>query len=364
MMGDVAKAVLPAEEPGLPFIYIDWNAIQHLQNERRFDPLLTALVTARCAGSIAIPYSAAHLLDATAGWTKTRPQHRAERFRNMLFLDGLSSGVRWEIESVPGGVRHLLSNEPVVEACERRGYMASLQADGPLHGAASQNLDRIVADAVATIKATAADAPQVPPQLFDALVESLTGTFQNGLAEISDAGSTFMSVVAPAFLHVADQFPAFDDVPPERAVEHLNRHLAKLEDGFQLDDILKFSMASKPGLVLDDLGPMMLGWLGYNRDRARDVRRAAPGVVPDQTHAKYALASAVFLTGERRLTRRVAAWAAYSGRGEAHGTWPLTYQVSVTDPEVIQAAADAVEAFGLKFPGAATALLNEQPADP
>ena len=363
-MGDVAEAVLPAEEPGLPFIYVDWNAIQHLQNDRRFDPLLNALVTARCAGSIAIPYSAAHLMDATASWTKIRHEHRAERFRNMLFLDGLGSGLQWEIESVPEGVRHLLSNEPVVEASERRGFMSSLHADGPLHGAVSQNLDRIVADAVATIKATAADAPQVPPQLVEALVESLSGTFQNGLPEISDAGSTFMSVVAPACLHVADQFSAFDDVPPERAVEYLNQRLAKLEGGFQLDDILELSMASKPGLILDDLGPMMLGWLGYNRDPNRDVRRAAPGIVPDQTHAKYALASAIFLTGERRLTRRVAAWAAYSGRGETHGTWPLAYQVSVTDPEAIQAAADAVEAFGLKFPGAATALLNQQPADP
>ena len=118
------------------------------------------------------------------------------------------------------------------------------------------------------------------------------------------------------------------------------------------NDFLASLLEQHPTTHPDDLGPSLLGMLGYYRDSARSVRHAAPGFVADQSHGKHALASVVFLTADRRLSKRVEAWAAWTGRGPHNLGWPVVHMISPYDESSVTAAVDTVEYVAHRFRGA------------
>jgi hypothetical protein len=61
-------ARLPDHPPPLPLLYLDWNVVQHLQDNPTCAPLLAAVLTARDNGAAWIPWTFGHMSDATAGW--------------------------------------------------------------------------------------------------------------------------------------------------------------------------------------------------------------------------------------------------------------------------------------------------------
>jgi hypothetical protein len=352
---------LPDHPPVLPFVYLDWNTVQHLRKEPSLSPLLAALVRARLSGAALMPYSNAHIMDSTADWGGLSAEHRREGVRNILFLDGLTSSWMWAIETQSEQVRHILSREPVLEACDRRGQFDALGAELPdstVFAEANERAKRAAADAVHQMRAAAADAPHVPPEFIDGLIDAVTRLYGGGLREASATGRTFTTLLAPAFQHIAQFLPPLDDVPPARAVAHLDAAMAAHLPDFKLVDFIASFARKDDALHADDLGPTLLGWLGYHRDKAKDVRRGAPGLMPDQSHSRHALSAAVFLSGERRLTKRISAWAACTERGASNLTWPLILQVRPGDDATVGEAARVIDWFSESFEGAATHMLD------
>jgi hypothetical protein len=353
-MSTVEATTLPDGPPPLPLVYLDWNTVQHLRKDVALSPLLASLANVRLAGAALVPFSVAHLMDATADWTQLAAEHRSERLRDMLFLEGLSSSWMWTIEAAAGSFQHRLSREPVVEACAGRGYFESFTSmDEDLLAEANSKVAADVAAAVAQMREVESSAPK---DLVEQTAEVLTELFGDGLRDLSDTGRTFTRLLAPLFQHVARQMPSLDDVPPGEAVARLDAALGAQLPGLSLRQVVGSMVQGNNLLDPDDLGPTVLGWLGYQRDKVKEVRRGAPGLVPDQSHARCALSSAVFLSGERRLPLRVSAWAAYTGRG--NGSWPVVLQVKPGDEASAQAAARVVDAFAQRFASVARDLLE------
>lgn len=357
---DESQGLLPIEPPDVPVVYVDWNVAQYLaEPQPLFDELLLAIVRARVSRAALVPYSVAHMMDATAGWTAVEHAHRAARFRSMMFLDGLCGGILWDLPADRDGQR--FRRESFIDACEVRGHFSDLRTAAPeLVREYDAVLKAHVESAKAEMRATAKASPHVPPELAEEMIAELDALFRDGLPDVSDAGRIFGSIMRPAFLHVMDTWPSIDDCPPGDAVQLVNARLGPAAPGLSFESMTEAVLSQQPTMHPDDYGPMMLSWLGYNRERRKDVRRGAPGIVADHTHARFAMSSAVFLTGDRRLERRCSAWAAHTCRGPLHGSWPVLLHVAPNDQATVERAARTLNAFSDRFCG----LLDELTRSP
>ena len=68
---------------------------------------------------------------------------------------------------------------------------------------------------------------------------------------------------------------------------------------------------------------MLLEMLGYFPEDPRKIRQAKPGFLADGSHARFAMSSAIFVTGDERLAMRVDAWAHHRARGLGNGQGPV-----------------------------------------
>ena len=66
-MRDEALRGLPP--PNLPVIYLDWNTIQYLRSDDRMTELVAELAEVHVRHACIVPFTDAHLLDATALWS-------------------------------------------------------------------------------------------------------------------------------------------------------------------------------------------------------------------------------------------------------------------------------------------------------
>ncbi len=349
-----APIILPAESPPVPAVYLDWNLVQYLRQDDAFGPLLQALVEARSSNTAIIPYSIAHMMDATAGWTSLKSAQEQERLRNMIWLDGLAAGAMGEIERQGVGHRYLLRREPFIEACRLRGHMYSLDDDDPdgQHRAPiNERVEQLVEATVAKIRQDAAPPSHMPPGLAESMIDAVRATYGGGVSDQCQMGTNYTAMMAPWLLHTAETLPNVADVPPAEAMGHLERCMAEAYPGFSVAQQLQDALDANPTLEPDVYGPMMLWVFGYQRERARDLKRAAPGIIADLLHGQHALAAAIFLTSDRRLARRLQAWAAYTGRGFEHGQWPVILQVKPGDEPGIERATEVVNAFCVAFVG-------------
>ena len=80
-----------------PLVYLDWNVMQYLRDREEAFPLLGAVLEPTTRASLGVPYSIAHLQDATANWPSLSREHRAARLRNMVFADGITEGTCWHL---------------------------------------------------------------------------------------------------------------------------------------------------------------------------------------------------------------------------------------------------------------------------
>ncbi len=349
-----ALITLPADPPPIPAIYLDWNLIQYLRKDEEFGPLLQALTEARTSNTAIIPYTIAHMLDATAGWASLEPCHEQERLRDMVWIDGLAAGHMGELERQGDGHRYVLRLEPFIEACRLRGHMYSLDSDDPdgqIRALTNEWVDRKLEATIAKILEDAAPPSHMPPGLADSMVDAVMATSGGGLPDQCQMGSIFTAMMAPWMLHSAETLPVVGDVPPAEAMDQLERRMAEAYPGFSVASQLRDALDANPALEPDTYGPMLLWVFGYQRERARDLRRGAPGIIADLLHGQHALASAMFLTADRRLARRLEAWAAYTERGEEHGQWPVILQIKPGDEQGIERATKLVEAFRTAFQG-------------
>lgn len=137
---------------------------------------------------------------------------------------------------------------------------------------------------------------------------------------------------------------------PSVAVRMMDTALRKLDP--QLKGEVIMSMAQQltsEKIHIDDIGPQTIGMMGYFPDRSKTLRKGSPGVIADGSHARFALISDLFITGDNRLGQRVDAWAHYTKRGLCNEKGPI---VSVVQPknradyqrtaEVIDELADSV----------------------
>jgi hypothetical protein len=158
-----------------------------------------------------------------------------------------------------------------------------------------------------------------------------------------------MSVLLPSVLQ-GRAAGGIDSLHPADAVRELDRHVRST--GLTIALVRDCALGGLPGFIdQDDLGPGMLGLLGYNADARKVLRSGAPGHLWDHQHGRHALASTLFITGDVRLGRRVEAWAAYTDRGPEHGRGPLVCVVELEDPASFGAAVSVVNALADRFAG-------------
>ena len=336
----------------VPAIYLDWNVFQYLQAPGAAEPLLSTVMDPEVRRALFVPYSEAHLLDAAAVWSDTSPENRAERLRLITFADGVVRSTLWAIGGCGDEAQHQLRPEPMWESVHARGLLTTRTELRDSAAALVPGLEGMVEAAVqgmlAQTERTVADVDPRGQALARAVAAATATALAGGLPAASDAGSIVMKALRPMFeqtvallrdaglsaqrlLHAA----------PSEAVPLLNEFFGRLDTPISLDDLLG-GAANGTSPHPDDLGPMVLGLLGYYPEDKKKVRKALPGFLPDGGHARHALNSAVFVTGDVRLAMRVEAWAHHTGRGLDHGCWPVVCVVDPNDGDTFARTAEVV----------------------
>jgi hypothetical protein len=190
------------------------------------------------------------------------------------------------------------------------------------------------------------------PQVIEDMIAELDHMFRDGLPTLTEMGAMFAGIARPGRLLAYDLAGAFDDVPPGHVVKRIDRWLRDQTPATNFAEVWATCADHASELDADALGPDVLGMYGYQRDSRSTVNRRAPGQLADQQHAMFGLKSAIFVTAERRLPRRMEAWAAHTERGRAHGTWPVILQVAVSEPQSVRNVADVVRRYADAFPDA------------
>lgn len=305
-------------------------------------------------------------MDVTAGWTRLSSINRAERLRDLTFLSGLSSEWLWGIKKVHGEHQHLLRPGSCIEACRGLGYIVSLgqtEEDLPTTPLSPSSIPAMHA-AISELRAAVSDAPAAQ-HLVDGLIELVTEMISVGLPDTCQVGNRYTAALSPVADSTRETFATLDHVSPDQVVERIDSTIRNLSPSQSISTLIEMVtphlLSHNADLHPDDIGPMLIGIFGYYRERASDFRRAAPGMFPDQIHGRHALSSAIFITGERRLPRRLAAWAAFTGRGASHNTWPVILEVQPSDKETVRHAAETVTTYTKKHPDAAIRGLHRSP---
>ncbi|MFH1464663.1 MAG: hypothetical protein ABIO70_09775 [Pseudomonadota bacterium] len=328
--------------------YLDWNVMQYLRSRDEAAPLLGQLLEPSTRRALDVPYSYAHLADATAGWPSLSREHRAGRLRTMLFADGVTESLLWEIQHDSSTVRR----HPMWREAEARALFDSVddwRAEAPEQVAAVEEALRMRAEtALAQMRANANRREPTSQKIADELMEQVRALGERGLPALAEASSLAMGPLATAMLafeqlsgeHRA-RYDAIARAEPDDAVASVDRFMSGLGLGESFDLVLQRSMTEK-GLHQDDLGPMMLAVFGYQPEQRRKLRHRPPGFIADITHARFALNAAMFVTGDLRLAMRVEAWAHHTGRGLGHGHGPVVYVVRPDDEESFERVADGL----------------------
>ena len=353
------------ERINIPALYLDWNVFQYLQALGGSDPLLQVVMAPDVRSALLVPYSNAHLMDATALWSAATLDQRADRLRKVTFVDGLTRSTLWVISGAGDEERHELRPESMWTAADDRGLLTTadeLRAAAP-NLVADAELG--IEDALTAMRAQVEEAvASMDPQaraLALATADAAAAALADGLPAVSDGGSLHMKVMRPFFEQVVGMLRAagcdsdrLARAAPADAVPLLDQFFRAMEPPRSMDEFV--SSTSAGGLHPDDLGPQMLGIFGYYPEDKKKIRTSSPGFIPDGTHARYALNSAVFITGDVRLAMRVEAWAHNTGRGLAHGCWPVVGVVAPNDEDSFTRAAEVVAAVADTFPDRLGAL--------
>ena len=349
MSGD--SLTLPRSAPPVAAIYVDWNVCQYLSggSGAAFDDLLGAMVQARLARAAWVPYTIGHLTDATAGWPRLATQHRVARYRSMMFLEGLTGGVMWERQRLDDGrTLHRFVGESVLEAAETRALLTEPSAASA--ELVATELKRQLDDALREIRATAASSEHVPEALAESMCEELIALYGEGAFHAADAGRAFAAIQRPAVRHGV-QAPDLDRAPAD-AVRWIDERLRRYSPSTSFDQLMNEALERNPALDPDDYGPFALAMFGYGRDARSAMMQARPGLFADQIHARFGLDAAIFMTGDKRLHRRLEAWAAHTGRGLTHAEWPVLLHIAPSQEAPLSRAVALVRSFAERFAGA------------
>lgn len=347
---------IPSHAPVAPFIYLDWNTVQHLRKVPAFGPLLMAVLDAQTQEAALLPYSEGHLMDATAGWATLAPEYRAERLRDLTFLSGLSSEEFWEIHWFDVGDVHRLRSVPCIEACRGLNYLVSLYDGGgtdPGPRAIGPKGAQGVREGITAMREALKMAPNLSASLMDGLIGHMEEMIDSGIPEMWEMGGKYTTSLAPVADFASTSLPSFDHTAPAEAIGQIDKAIQRLAPGMTfakvLDNVLPGLKSGGAGLHPDDIGPMLIGLLGYHREQTRAMRRGAPGLYPDQIHGRHALSSAIFITSEVRLPQRIEAWAAHTHRGSTHDTWPIVLHAGPDNDGSILESVEVVTAYTRAF---------------
>lgn len=347
----IATDVERLRQINLPFVYLDWNVFQYLRKDDAASALLEVASAGYETSRVLLPYSRAHVFDATAQWGSA---NRPERIRDMVFANGISDCCHW---SIPDN-RHALARESMASVAEKCGMTTSMQS----HREAAPML---VQTAECEMQAKLMAELEQPHLLADNIEEpahsaSLAGLdameeiFMQGLPDASEIGKIWMQIFGPLFQLATEAYSSdgshvseLTNAHPVDAVTLIESVLRKCN--LKLDHLLTIGPLGG-NQHPDDIGPMMLGFLGYFPEDKKKIRQAKPGFFADASHSRFALNSAVFVTGDERLAMHVDAWAHHTGRGIGNGKWPIVSVVRPGDRDGFERTADVIAAVGTKFP--------------
>lgn len=343
----------------VPAVYLDWNVLQYLRSPGPSDVLLRTLVEPEVRSALAVPFSTAHLLDATAAWTAASMTQRAERLRMITFADGVVRSTRWDIADTDAEERHLLVSEAMWSGAQERGLLTTVDELRNRAPALVASAEAVVVDEIEKmlrqVGELVADLEPESKALSLAIADAAAAALRNELPTVSDAGSLYMRIMRPFFERIvrmlrdagcdSDRLCRAD---PQDAVPLLDRFLAGFDPPTNMDALVQGPAAGS--VHPDALGPTMLGTFGYYPEDRRKVRRASPGFLADSSHARFALNSAVFITGDIRLAMRVESWANHTARGLLHRRWPIVVAIKPGDPQTLSRAAEVVLAVARAFP--------------
>ncbi len=336
----------------MPVVYVDWNAIQYLAADHGGGQLTASLLGAVDRGDVWVPFTAAHVLDATAGWETLAGEVRDAVHRKMLFADGLTGAVYWSRE----GGRQMIEHRAMRLVADAIGMF--IPRTCIVEPAAEEAIRQMVREAVEEGRRKAAVMPEEAKRISLAMTESLEMAYAEGVPAFSGSSSSFMAMMWPVFETILPGLRAHGlpmdrlaSAQPEAAVLELDGILRQLDPAWSAERVVELACGGEHDP--DDVGPMLLGTFGFYSEERRKLRRASPGPIADTSHGRFALSSAVFITGDERLAMRVDAWAHHTHRGIGHSRWPIVVTVKPGEPEGFARAAGIVDALTAAFPRAA-----------
>jgi hypothetical protein len=126
--------------------------------------------------ALLVPYSVAHLLDATAVWTAAAPSQRAERLRKMVFADGVTRSTMWEVTGHGDEQQHQFRPESLWEGVHRRALATPREDFGGIGAEALARLDAQVDEELAAmrvqVEANIVDADPEAQEMARAVADS------------------------------------------------------------------------------------------------------------------------------------------------------------------------------------------------
>ena len=249
----------------LPFVYLDWNVFQSLRKHRQADALLQAVSSGYKKSNVLLPYSMAHLFDATVEWERA---DRVERIREMVFAHGITDGWLWRIHDD----RHSIDRRPLIIAAEEHGLTTSISSivfEEPELAEAVKDQKAELLPFLAESHSMAATWEDPRRCAVETMLDALEEIGMKGLSDLSDVGSNWMRIFGSIILLSStalndggSDFSAFCGAHPMDAVALLENLLRQIDPAMQLERILGLDSVTG-NQHQDDIGPAMLGLLGY-----------------------------------------------------------------------------------------------------
>ena len=292
------------------------------------------------------PISDAHLMDASTVWRTTSKEHRQLRYKHMLFADGISSFnlMIFRDEQL------LLDRVSMYQAADDRGHFTILDPDNlDLTNENMASIERIQKSLIEARETLSKIPDEESRQAMKNMLDALEDAYSDGGVFTADPGMVFSNMFSFLLPLIRKSMPFSSRLMkshPAVVVNELDRLLQKSDPTLKNRTIRNLAQQQTGDQHIDDIGPQVIGMFGYHSDKTKVLRKGSPGVIADGSHARFALESVMFVTGDRRLGHRVDAWAHYTDRGLNNQSWPIVSIVNPEKPEDFLRTARLIDLLG------------------